>query len=584
MKILLPCLVNIISSSERHLVDDLFNGSYTKEIYTGYLKTDIEGTELFYLFAPSQSSPKDDPIILWLNGGPGCSSITSFFDYAGPFKFLPRKKHLVKNEYPWNEKANMFFVDSPGGVGFSKLKDPKFFYNDEIQGYSLSIAIQNFFKIFSEYQNNTFFITGVSYAGTYIPHLVTKLFKYMDEHPEAIQLNLKGFLIANPYTYEETDWEDSMVEFGFSHGLISIETFVKYLKECPHWPQVEKILKTYEESDDYKFEPIVNKDKLMPERNVSKACNEARNETKNQLNGISFYGIYNQCPTSDVIFELKEGFTNVDYEESNLYDEQTVFKNMLRSNINQKYMKYTGKAFSNNNKDSGNENEYELAIDFFPSCKNDLYTIDFLNDNNTKAKLGVDLSIKYRKCFSEINYKWGDASHYYRNEIKEFSQKKNFTSWIFSGTEDIACTTLGNLRFLKELNYTIKDKWKKWVIDGQVVGMEQGYDYGLRFFTVKNCGHCAVKYQPKVAKDLLNRFIEYNRVDRVDPKHEENKDPKSEENNNNESFPVWAIVLISVAGVLIIAAVVFIILRVRRKNSNLDIKTEENGMLLSDVK
>ena len=111
--------------------------------------------------------------------------------------------------------------------------------------------------------------------------------------------------------------------------------------------------------------------------------------------------------------------------------------------------------------------------------------------------------------------------------------------------------------------------------------MEQGYDYGLRFFTVKNCGHCAVKYQPKVAKDLLNRFIEYNRVD---PKQEENKDPKSEENNNNESFPVWAIVLISVAGVLIIAAVVFIILRVRRKNSNLDIKTEENGMLLSDVK
>ena len=55
----------------RHKVDDLFDGLYTKDIYSGYLSTDVEGTELFYIFTPSQSSPKDDPIILWLNGGPG---------------------------------------------------------------------------------------------------------------------------------------------------------------------------------------------------------------------------------------------------------------------------------------------------------------------------------------------------------------------------------------------------------------------------------------------------------------------------------------------------------------------------------
>ena len=83
---------------------------------------------------------------------------------------------------------------------------------------------------------NTFYITGIYYSGTYIPHLVNKMFKYFAQNSDAIKLNLKGILLVNPYTYEDTDFEDSMVEFGFSHCLISIETFEKYLKKCPHWP------------------------------------------------------------------------------------------------------------------------------------------------------------------------------------------------------------------------------------------------------------------------------------------------------------------------------------------------------------
>lgn len=182
--------------------------------------------------------------MLYLSGGPGCSASSSFLEKTGPVIFPSRKKNPVLNEYAWNKEANVFFIDSPGGVGFSKLEDKTFLYNDTIQAVSLNIAVQNFFKIFHEYQNHTFFITGLSYAGTYIPHLVTEMFRYMEEEPDAIQLKLKGFIIGNPYSYEDTDWEDSMIEFGFSHGIISLETFEKYLKECPHWPQVEKILKT----------------------------------------------------------------------------------------------------------------------------------------------------------------------------------------------------------------------------------------------------------------------------------------------------------------------------------------------------
>lgn len=64
-----------LSLSSHFKVDDLFDGLYDKEIYSGYLKTDQTGNDLFYTFTPSQNDPTKDPVLLWLNGGPGCSSL-----------------------------------------------------------------------------------------------------------------------------------------------------------------------------------------------------------------------------------------------------------------------------------------------------------------------------------------------------------------------------------------------------------------------------------------------------------------------------------------------------------------------------
>ena len=90
--------------------------------------------------------------------------------------------------------------------------------------YNLNIALQNFFNNINEYINNDFYITGISYAGIYIPYLVQEIIKNKN-----LKINLKGILIGNPYTHEETDYEDSIIEFGFTYGLISYPTFKKYL-------------------------------------------------------------------------------------------------------------------------------------------------------------------------------------------------------------------------------------------------------------------------------------------------------------------------------------------------------------------
>ena len=561
-------LSNLIKTSQKNLVNDLFNGLYKKDIYSGYLKTDIADTELFYIFTPSQSSPKKDPIILWLNGGPGCSSTEGFLEEIGPVKFKPYQSNPILNEHSWNKNANLIFIESPGEVGYSKVKNPKFFYTDEIQAISLNIAIQNFFKIFTEYKENTFFISGESYAGTYIPYLVKEMFKYMDTNSNAIKIKLKGILIGNPYTYEKVDFEDSIFEFSFSHALISLETFDKYLKECPHWPQKENIYSLYHEKDDYKYDPIIMEGELFPWKKVTKACNEVRNETKKILKGINFYGIYKECPNEAKIKKIREEFSNINYDEINKNSKYNQFKNMMYKKNKEKYYKYLL-----NNESSGNDNiEYEIAFDFIPSCGENHLTENFLNDDKIKEKLGVSKSIKHQQCNLKINYKMGDSFNFYKNDLKKLSSEKNFTVWLFSGTEDMAVTTLGTLRFLNELNYTIKEKWKKWKLDGQVVGMEQIYDNNLHFVTIKNSGHMVPEDNPKVAKALLDKFLIYNDID---------INTQPDQDNDKTTFPVWAIILICFTIIIIAILIVLILVHIKKKRIGLNDEIDEQGELLS---
>ncbi len=76
-----------------------------------------------YWFVTSQNNPATDPVVLWLNGGPGCSSMDGLFIEQGPLLFdgtytngIP---NLQANPQSWNRVANMLYIEAPVGVGFS---------------------------------------------------------------------------------------------------------------------------------------------------------------------------------------------------------------------------------------------------------------------------------------------------------------------------------------------------------------------------------------------------------------------------------------------------------------------------------
>merc|ERR1712216_41235 len=76
--------------------------------------------EMFYWFVESQNKPSEDPVMLWTNGGPGCTGLGGFLSEQGPFRAGKDGKALEINEHSWNKIANMVFIEQPVGVGFSK--------------------------------------------------------------------------------------------------------------------------------------------------------------------------------------------------------------------------------------------------------------------------------------------------------------------------------------------------------------------------------------------------------------------------------------------------------------------------------
>ncbi|KAI9920725.1 hypothetical protein PsorP6_001044 [Peronosclerospora sorghi] len=195
--------------------------------YAGQLHLPTPNKEkMFYWFTESRRSPEKDPLVLWLNGGPGCASTEGFFTENGPF-IAQRDETVGLNPYGWNARANVIWVDSPSGVGFSQpLQAPSGYYNDDVVADRLRLFLREFLRKYPKFSTREFYVTGESYAGMYIPFLVERL---MNDPVEG--LNLQGFAIGNPLTDMEIDG-NAYMEYYYTHALISRGDYLTLLDYC----------------------------------------------------------------------------------------------------------------------------------------------------------------------------------------------------------------------------------------------------------------------------------------------------------------------------------------------------------------
>ncbi|KZS95430.1 peptidase S10, serine carboxypeptidase [Sistotremastrum niveocremeum HHB9708] len=168
--------------------------------YTGYIDTSA-ARHIFFYFFESRNAPESDDVILWTNGGPGCSSSMGLFMELGPCRIEDENGTKV-NPYSWNENANIFFIDQPAGTGFSYAEYGESVTTTEEAAKDIAAFMAIFFETFSQFKGRPFHLSGESYAGRYLPVFGSAIY---DQNTQLVAaglepINLKSVMIGNGWT------------------------------------------------------------------------------------------------------------------------------------------------------------------------------------------------------------------------------------------------------------------------------------------------------------------------------------------------------------------------------------------------
>ncbi|XP_028796056.1 serine carboxypeptidase-like 4 [Neltuma alba] len=161
-----------------------FQGPLPFHLETGYVGVgESEDVQLFYYFVESERSPKQDPLVLWLTGGPGCSALSSLLFEIGPIHFRIEEYNgtlptLDLNPDSWTKVSSIIFIDLPAHTGFSYTTLP--IAPQRSDSKQIQHAVQFFWKwltIHSEFRSNPIYVGGDSYSGLIVPAVALEISK-----------------------------------------------------------------------------------------------------------------------------------------------------------------------------------------------------------------------------------------------------------------------------------------------------------------------------------------------------------------------------------------------------------------------
>ncbi|PIL29646.1 hypothetical protein GSI_08283 [Ganoderma sinense ZZ0214-1] len=170
---------------------------------SGYGDLTANQSMWFWFFA-ARENPDTAPLTIWLNGGPGSSSMIGLFQENGPCRITNDSTGVTLNPFSWNNVSNMLYLDQPVGAGFS-------YGNVSVSTSSEAAAdvwkfLQMFFadSRFSKYQKNDFALWTESYGGHYGPtfaaHILDQNAGIANKTVNGTTINLKFLGIGNGLT------------------------------------------------------------------------------------------------------------------------------------------------------------------------------------------------------------------------------------------------------------------------------------------------------------------------------------------------------------------------------------------------
>ena len=467
MNIIIIALLLVISLKlsfsliEADIVHSLPDYKYKGIFYSGYLLSN--SVKYFhYILNEADFDSNKKPLVLWLNGGPGCSSLEGWAKENGPMR-LNKEGKFQMNEYSWHKVANMLYIESPGDVGFSYIDSQEIYekeINDDITAKDNLNVLIDFFSKFPNYKGREFYISGESYAGIYIPMLAYNIIMYNKKVVESKKINLKGILVGNGVVDFSNDSLNAKYDFLFTHHITSYENRIDFIKYC---------LDQYDEEK----------------------CKEIKEEADKCLENINIYDYLQECELPTNENGDRDYFSNYYLKSAWFFPDLKEKQEKLKNNINK-------------NEENSEEKKLKLSL----KCYDDKPMIEYFNRQDVKSALHVNKDINWKLCSDEVYKRYNKQS---KGAIwaYEFLIKSGIRILIYNGDTDITVPFNENQAWIENLNLEVEKPWRQWRAydnKNKISGNYVKYK-GLTFCTFKGVGHMVPEWKPKDVFYIFSKFI-----------------------------------------------------------------------------
>jgi len=485
-------------------------------MYSGYVTVDADaGRELFFVLAEALADAGAKPLMLWLNGGPGCSSLLGMLSELGPYYPDPAGggAALVPNWHAWTREVNLVALESPAMVGFSRSATPgDAAVGDERTARDALRFVLEFLTLFPEYQARPLIVAGESYGGHYVPNLAAAVVEFNAGVvggrwgiPEAwygefgFEVQLDGVMVGDPWTVPAVDTA-GMVVNAWARGEVSDEAMAGVLTACDL-----STLGPVLEEEGAGADPLVALAAAaagatpaeLAARAAGQSCEHYVEMLQSDMGMIDIYDVYEDVCLDPATGGLRSPGTR--------YPEQMA-RALGDSPAALPWRAALGRA--GRLAGAAGDPVPENAVD---PCVDSLLSV-WLNDPAVQRALHAigdgEPAVEWAMCSAEVQYSRESLLTPMIPVYRELLAAE-INVLVFVGDVDGILPILGTRVWVTRLGLPTARHWAPWTdYRGQVGGYSVAYEGRLTLATVRNAGHMVPYTQSGRSLDLLRGYLD----------------------------------------------------------------------------
>mmetsp|Transcript_10877 Transcript_10877/g.19203 ORF Transcript_10877/g.19203 Transcript_10877/m.19203 type:complete len:510 (+) Transcript_10877:94-1623(+) len=464
-----------------------WEGPLPSRWFSGYLdggKREDNGKQLWYhytliLAEGDEEEVPNKPLMLWTNGGPGASSLFGILTELGQFTMSSESlvtdyfnrtgiPSLFRNEFAWTKLGSVLILNGPPPVSFSYCDSPGpggggydcGAWDDALTAKHNYNMVESFFKVWPEFQNNDFYLTGESYAGIYIPTLAREILKHNASESIA-RRQLRGMAVGDGCVGSDIICGE-LTPGGspIRRGVLFSAKFMYGHHQIPTrlWEKIEKACDLENGDDD--------------------TCKDLNVEMMHTVGGFFEYNLYDECKPEESLPVFRQLREELVLELSK--EEHSLSSGLLGG-----------------------------ALNDYP-CGGGLALGKWVLSPEVREALAILPGSQYVSGDNSAGLNYTGTEKNLLPFHKSVALDTDVRVLIYNGDTDPGLNSFVAEDWVNQMGLEIKEDWRAWTKDGKTSmgGYVTTYEGDFVFATIRGSGHMVPGMKPEAAYVLIKSFLE----------------------------------------------------------------------------